>query len=318
MRAEIHPRSSDSRSSNRSAILFWRGVLVALLAAAGIATASAEPLALLPALVVPASQEHHVGKVIFVELVTPDMAAAKQFYGGLFGWTFTDMQAGGLDYSDASLSGHPVAGLIQRKLAAGEHRQPAWLSFIAVRDVDATNKEAVEHGAKVMYSPHDLPNRGREAVFADPQGAIFAVLTSSSGDPEDVMAAPGEWIWSSLITTNPDTAAAFYQTLFDYEIFELPAKPGMQHLMFASDNYARASANSLPSDKAITPPHWLNYVRVDDTAAMTSKVIALGGKVLVEPRMDRHGGKVAVVADPSGAPFGLMEWPNAETKEVSK
>ena len=92
----------------------------------------------------------------------------------------------------------------------------------------------------------------------------------------------------------------------------------MQHLMFASDNYARASANSLPSDKAITPPHWLNYVCVDDTAATTSKVIALGGKVLVEPRMDRHGGKVAVVADPSGAPFGLMEWPNAETKEVSK
>jgi len=317
MHRAIDHRLSVTCSAKRSASLLSRGALVVLLGVAGIVSAHAAPLAV-PALVAPASQEHHVGKVIFLELVTPDMAAAKRFYSGLFGWTFNDAQTGGMEYSQASLSGQPVAGLIQRKVENGEHRQPAWLSFIAVRDVDATSKEALAHGAKLMYAPHNLPDRGREAVFADPQGAVFAVLASSSGDPEDVLAAPGEWIWSSLITTDPDTAAAFYQALFDYEVFELPAKPGAQHLMLASDNYARASANSLPSDKAITPPHWINYVRVDDTSAVAAKVIALGGKVLVEPRMDRHGGKVAVVSDPSGAPFGLMEWPNTESKEVSK
>jgi predicted enzyme related to lactoylglutathione lyase len=51
---------------------------------------------------------------------------------------------------------------------------------------------------------------------------------------------------------------------------------------------------------------------------MTAKVVALGGRVLVEPRIDRHGGKVEVVADPSGAPFGLLEWPETESKEVPK
>ena len=55
-------------------------------------------------------------------------------------------------------------------------------------------------------------------------------------------------------------------------------------------------------------PHWLNYIRVEDAVKMTAKVVALGGRVLVEPRVDRHGGKVAVVADPLGAPFGLLEW----------
>jgi len=40
--------------------------------------------------------------------------------------------------------------------------------------------------------------------------------------------------------------------------------------------------------------------------------------VLVEPRVDRHGGKVAVVADPTGAPFGLLEWSDTENKEVTK
>jgi hypothetical protein len=272
----------------------------------------------LPAIVKPASQEHHVGKLIFVELVTPDLAVAKQFYAGLFGWTFRDIQAGRTEYAEALLDDRPVAGLIHKNLPASEHRQPRWLSFFAVGDVDAAKKVALQNGAKVLFEPHSIPDRGREAVFADPQGAVFAVLASSSGDPPDVLAAPGEWIWSSLITRDTDTAAAFYQTIFDYEVFELPAGEGTRHLLLASDNYARASVNTLPANRPNAHPHWLNYVRVEDTVKMTAKVVALGGRVLVEPRIDRHGGKVAVVADPLGAPFGLLEWPDTESKEVSK
>jgi len=154
--------------------------------------------------------------------------------------------------------------------------------------------------------------------LADPQGAVFAVLASSSGDPPDVLAAPGEWIWSSLITHDPDTDAAFYQALFDYDVFELPTDDGAQHVLLASDSYARASVNSLPANRPNAHPHWLNFVRVEDAVKMTAKVVALGGRVLVEPRVDRHGGKVAVVADPLGAPFGLLEWPDTESKEVPK
>jgi predicted enzyme related to lactoylglutathione lyase len=310
----IRPRRMQP---NRVQLFFRQGLLAALLGIAGAAPVMASPLQL-PALVEPASQEHHVGKVIFVELVTPDLAAAKQFYAGLFGWTFRDIQAGKTEYAEASLNGHPVAGLIHREVQAGEHRQPAWLSFIAVRDADAATKIALQQGAKVLFGPHSIPDRGRETVFADPQGAIFAALASSSGDPPDVLAAPGEWIWSSLITSDPDTAAAFYQTLFDYEVFDLPAAEGTQHLMLASDNYVRASVNTLPAHKPNIHPHWLNFVRVEDAVKMTAKLVALGGRVLVEPRADRHGGKVAVVADPLGAPFGLLEWPDTESKEVTK
>ncbi|MGO9445475.1 MAG: VOC family protein [Thiobacillaceae bacterium] len=292
-------------------------LLAALLGVAGAAPLMASPLQL-PALVEPASQEHHVGKVIFVELVTPDLDAAKQFYGGLFGWTFREIQAGKTEYAEASLDGRPIAGLIQRNVPAGERRQPAWLSFLAVRDVDAAKQIAVQQGAKVLLEPHSIPDRGREAVFADPQGAVFAVLASSSGDPPDFLAAPGEWIWSSLITRDPDTDAAFYQALFDYEVFDLPSGDGAQHLILASHNYARASANSLPANGPNIHPHWLNFVRVDNAVKMTAKAVALGGRVLVEPRVDRHGGKVAVVVDPLGAPFGLLEWPDTESKEVTQ
>jgi len=189
----------------------------------------------LPAIVEPASQEHHVGKLIFVELVTPDLAVAKQFYAGLFGWTFRDVQADGKEYAEAFVDGRPVAGLIHKNVPLSEHRQPAWLSFFSVSDVDATKKIVLQNAAKVLFEPHSISDRGREAVFSDPQGAVFAVLASSSGDPSVVLAAPGEWIWSSLITRDPDTSAAFYQKLFDYEVFELPASEGAQHLLLASE-----------------------------------------------------------------------------------
>lgn len=298
-----------------------RALAVAALAAVvGMSAASplmAQPLPL-SALVTTSSQEHHVGKVVLVQLVTPDLSVAKRFYGELFGWRFRDLKLAGEDYAEASLDGQLVAGLMHKAIAAGERRQSSWLTFLAVRDVDATRKLAVANGAKVLLEPHTLPNRGREAVFSDPQGAVFAVLASSSGDPPDELADPGEWIWSSLSTTDPDANAGFYQTLFDYEVFDLPADQGARHLMLASDSYARASANTLPTNLPNARPHWLNYVHVEDVAALSAKVVALGGRVLVAPRLDRHGGRVAIVADPLGAPFGLLEWPDAQGKEVTK
>jgi len=308
---------SLKKTEGRFRRLFMHGLIAATFGIACVTPASAaQPL--VPALLEPASPEHHVGKIVFVELVTPDLALAKQFYGNLFGWTFVDMNAGGTTYSQASLDGRPVAGLVHKPVMSGERRQPAWLSFIAVRDVDATKAAALQHGARILSEPHGVPNRGREAVFADPQGAVFAVLASSSGDPADELAAPGEWIWSSLITSDPDTDAAFYQTLFDYEVFALPGDAGAQHLMLATDNYARASANSLPTKDGNVHPHWLNYIRVVDAAKMSEKAVALGGQVLVAPRIDRHGEKVAIIADPSGAPLGLLEWQNTDSKEVNK
>jgi predicted enzyme related to lactoylglutathione lyase len=294
-----------------------QGLLATFLCLAGAVSTMAAPL-LLPPIVEPASQEHHAGKLILIELVTPDLAAAKKFYGGLFGWTFRDIQSGGTKYAEAFLDGRPVAGLLQKDVPADRQRQSAWLSFFSVGDVDAAKKSAVQNGGKVLFEPHNIPNRGKEAVFADPHGAIFAVLASSSGDPADTLAAPGDWIWSSLITSDPGAGAAFYQKVFNYEVFELPATPDAQHLLLASDDYARASVNSLPANRPKVHSHWLNYVHVEDAIKMTEKVVTLGGRVLVEPRIDRHGGRVAVVADPFGAPFGLLEWPDTESKEVSK
>jgi hypothetical protein len=270
----------------------------------------------LPPIADPANVEHHPGKVIWADLITPDLAASKRFYGGLFGWSFQDLRVGNSAYAIATLGGHPVAGLFEKSIPTGEHRQPAWLTFIAVRNLEQARSEALAHGAKLLAPPKTYADRGTQAVFTDPQGAVFAALASSSGDGGDYLAAPGEWIWSSLLTDDPAASAAFYKTVFGYEVFDLPRDDDAQHAVLAADDYARAGIHSLPPGHR--HPHWINFVRVADASRTAAQAVALGGRILVEPRADRHGGQLAVVADPQGAPIGLMEWSDQYTHDEAE
>jgi predicted enzyme related to lactoylglutathione lyase len=263
------------------------------------------------------ASEHHPGKIIWADLVTPDMASAQRFYSGMFGWSFQTVHAQGVEYAVASLGTQPVAGILQKPLPQDERRQPAWLTFFAVHDVDAAERRALDHGAKSVSKPKSYAGRGREAVLADPDGAVFAVLASSRGDTPDVLAAPGEWIWSSLLAQDPDREATFYQAIFRYDLYDLPREDGAQHVILSSDDYARASVNPLPTN-GHRRPHWLNFIRVVSADDAVAKAVQLGGKVLVPPYEDRHGGKVAVIADPAGAPLGVMEWSDSDSKVEPK
>lgn len=288
-------------------------VVVGALACVGAFAASPE----LPALG-GTSHEHHPGKIIWADLATPDLAVAESFYSGMFGWTFQAIHTGDVEYAVARApDGDAVAGLVKKPVPTDDNRQSAWLTFIAVRDVDAAERTALSNGAKSVSKPKTYAGRGRQAVLADPDGAVFAILSSSSGDPADSLSPPGEWIWSSLLAQDPDREATFYQTLFRYDLYDLPKEDGASHVILSSDEFARASVNPLPSG-GHRRPHWLNFVRVVSADDAAAKAVSLGGKVLVQPFEDRHGGKVAVIADPAGAPVGVMEWAAADTKVEPK
>ena len=271
----------------------------------------------LPALNSPPSAEHHPGKMVWADLTTPDLAVAEKFYGGLFGWTFQRIRAGDINYAVALLDGRPIGGMVEKTIPAGQQQQSVWLTFLAASDIDGLKKLAVSHGAKVLKDIKSYPLRGRQCVLSDPEGAAFALLASSSGDTPDYLPGTGDWIWTSLHAKDAGTEAAFYQNLLGYDVFDLPSDDGQEHLILSTDNYARVSANDLARG-ARRRSHWLNFVRVENAAATAAKVVAMGGRVLVEPRVDRSGGMLAVFADPAGAPFGVMEWSESDTKAEPK
>jgi predicted enzyme related to lactoylglutathione lyase len=270
----------------------------------------------LPPISNPASTEHHPGKVIWADLVTPNLGAAESFYGGLFGWTFQAIPGGDTDYAVALLDGRPIAGMLQKAMPAGEKRRPAWLTFIAVRDVDSARGLAMAHGARIVSEPKTYGGRGRQAVIADPEGAVFAVLASASGDPPDFLAAPGDWIWSTSFEHDPKRSAAFYSAVFGYDVFDLPGDDAAEHVILSSDDYARAAIHTLPPNHR--QPHWINFIRVVDAVETSAKAVELGGRVVVEPYVDRHGGKIAVIVDPAGAAVAVMEWSDTDTKVEPK
>lgn len=120
------------------------------------------------------------GRFIWYELITPDMAGAKRFYGDLLGWTAQDMppMPDSEPYALLSASGVPVAGMMN--LGAPMKAQgmpPNWTGYVCVDDCDAAAAKATALGGAVRNPPMDIPGIGRFAIVADPAGAVFAIMT---------------------------------------------------------------------------------------------------------------------------------------------
>ena len=120
--------------------------------------------------------EGEVGEGVFVwdELHTSDPAAAKSFYGEVFGWSARDADMGGFPYTIFKSAGdRDVAGCSE--LREGEPG-PHWLIYIGTSDVDATTARAKELGGTILVEPMDIPNDvGRFSVIQDPAGAVFGL-----------------------------------------------------------------------------------------------------------------------------------------------
>ncbi|MFJ3921850.1 VOC family protein [Streptomyces sp. NPDC090022] len=126
------------------------------------------------------------GSLCWTELYTTDAAAAREFYGGLFGWQFSDMEmpgGGGGTYTLITPAGLPEdrmhGGLMElsaKDLAAAQGR-PYWHPVFAVADCDAAVAQVTANGGTVQMGPVDAEGVGRMAVCLDPANADFVLLT---------------------------------------------------------------------------------------------------------------------------------------------
>ncbi len=247
------------------------------------------------------------GKFIWADLVTDDVPAARRFYAQLFGWTFRETG----NYSIAANDERPLCGMFQRPRPKDRVAEPRWFGYISVADVERAQREVSKAGGRLLAAPREVPERGEQAVFADPEGAVFGVVESSSGDPEDFLAEPGDWIWIQLLSRNAGRAAEFYRNVAGYEVVENAATDRLSDYVLVSDGYARATVRTISSANPQLQPTWLPFVRVKSVGESLALAKRLGGKALLEPRPELFAGRVAVVADPTGAGIGLLEWSDA-------
>jgi predicted enzyme related to lactoylglutathione lyase len=118
------------------------------------------------------------GTFCWVGLATSDVAAAKAFYGSLFGWEAEDLEAGAAGtYTTLRYGAKDVAILYrQQPEARAAGALPHWTSYISVQDADDSAAPAEElGGAAVFRAPFDVLDAGRVAAIRDPTGAIVSL-----------------------------------------------------------------------------------------------------------------------------------------------
>lgn len=108
------------------------------------------------------------------ELMTPDIERAREFYKNLFGWNLKVSP----EYTEIDLGSTGIGGMMH--ITPEMQGMPtAWTPYICVADADATVEKIKSGGGKIYMGPHEIPNVGRFAVCADPQGAMFNIIHPS-------------------------------------------------------------------------------------------------------------------------------------------
>jgi len=253
------------------------------------------------------------GDFIWYELMTPDPEASKAFYDAVIGWNIGE--------GVAEYNGYRMIGRSDGKFAGGvlplndemqQHgARPTWLGYIHVPDVDRAAASIESAGGKTLMPANDIPNVGRIAMVADPQGAPFYIMKPlpPEGDPDaksDVFDPKAEQRvgWNELSTSDPAAARRFYGDQFGWtsEQFMPMGEHGEYRFIEQDGVTIGAIAGTMNGQHA----HWRFYVRVPSIGRAKEAVEANGGKVAMGPMEVPGGDHILIGFDPQGAEFALV------------
>jgi len=118
-----------------------------------------------------ATAEQRVG---WNELSTPDPAAARKFYGDLFGWTSDDFMPMG-EFGEYRFFAHDgtTIGAVCGVMPGGSS---GWRYYIRVPSISSAEDAAKAAGGTISMGPHEVPGGDHIIIGNDPQGAEFALV----------------------------------------------------------------------------------------------------------------------------------------------
>ena len=243
------------------------------------------------------------GTPCWVDLGVTDVAKAKAFYGGLFGWDIQEGPPESGGYCMCEIGGRPVAGLGPQMGPAGA--PSAWTTYLATDDADATAARITAAGGQLMMPPFDVMDVGRMAVAVDPGGAPFGIWQAKAHTGARLANEPGTLIWNENLSREFEANKAFYGAVFGYSFGDMSAD-GFSYATLDLDGQTVGGIGAISADQpAATPANWGTYFAVADTDAAVARVTELGGSVIA-PAWDSPYGRMAVVSDDQGAVFALM------------
>jgi predicted enzyme related to lactoylglutathione lyase len=243
------------------------------------------------------------GTPCWVDLMTTDAEAARAFYAGLFGWELAVGPAETGFYALASVDGHEVCGI---GTAMNPDQPPAWTTYFAAGDVDATTDNIVRAGGTILVPPMDVMEFGRQVIAQDPTGAAFGVWQANKHIGYTIANEPNTLTWNELLSREYSAALEFYAAVFSYSFTDLSADGFDYSTAEVSGSTVAGIGMMPPNAPAELPAHWRAYFAVEDTDAALAKAVALGAQVTVDVH-DSPYGRWGTLADPQGAQFSVIK-----------
>jgi uncharacterized protein len=252
------------------------------------------------------------GDFIWYELMTPDPEGSKAFYDAVIGWTIGDATPEYNGYRMIGAEGGYAGGVLPITPEMQQHgARPTWLGYLNVADVDAAVASIERAGGKALMPATDIPNVGRIAMAADPQGAAFYVMkpippAGHENEPSTVFSPEkaGRCAWNELSTSDPIAARRFYGEQFGWTSDDFMPMGEHGEYRFIDHHVLRLGA--IAGAMNGQPPHWRFYFTVASVSAAKQTAEAKGGKVVTGPMEVPGGGHIIVGFDPQGAEFALV------------
>jgi predicted enzyme related to lactoylglutathione lyase len=259
------------------------------------------------------SARDETGAFIWYELMTPDAQGAKAFYDAVVGWNVGERAPEYQGYRMINRSdGGFAGGMLELTDEMKQHgARPTWLGYIYVADVDRAIAKVESAGGKTLMPATDIPNVGRIAMVADPQGIPFYVMKPipPADDPNgqsDVFSSTAEQrvSWNELMTSDPAAARRFYGDMFGWTSDDfMPMGENGEYRFWARQGQ---TIGAVCGEMGAGNSKWRFYIRVPSISTAVEAVNARGGQVVMGPHEVPGGDHIIIGTDPQGAEFALV------------
>lgn len=247
-----------------------------------------------------------LGAPNWIDLATSDIERAQQFYGAVFGWRFESYGPEYGDYRNAFKGDKPVAGLMRND---PQWNSPdGWTVYFHTDDVRATVAKATASGAMACAAPIEpieVKDKGWLGLLSDPTGAFFGLWQPTGHRGFELVNEHGAPVYHQLTTRDYGKALGFYRELFGWQLETVSDTDEFRYSTATFDGEALLGV--MDGSKVLpdaVPSHWTFFLGADDVDKTVQLILDNGGSV-IRAAEDTPYGRLAAVADPTGATFNL-------------
>jgi predicted enzyme related to lactoylglutathione lyase len=236
--------------------------------------------------------------------MTPDVEMARRFYPAVLGWEARD--------ADPTFGGYfmffhddlPAAGAMPD--VAGGAMPSAWTPYVAVEDAASSLAAVSAHGGSVVSDAMEVGTLGVMGIFVDPSGAAAGVWQPRDFPGFGAIDEPGAARWFELHTRDFATSKAFFEETFGWSTSIMSDSDDFRYATANEGEAQFAGINDTSRHDDASPSRWLIYFGVTSCDDAVTTARAHGASIVMGPE-DTPYGRLAVITDPAGATFAVMQ-----------